>query len=135
VWPGVVAVVVAGSAAPLAASIREVGAGLALEWGALDREMVRVGEGRVRADARLRRALAEGLAATSRPEARAGLALAALTEIAGGAGDALRSRAQARLAGRPEADQRAALAALGERAGVEARAITAAVAALLGAAS
>lgn len=133
VWPGVVAAVVASSAAPLATSIREVGAGLALEWGPLDRELVRVGEARVRADARLRRALAEGLAGTSHAEARAGLALAALAEIAAGAGDALRFRAQARLAGQPEAEQRAALETLGQRAAgaAEARAITAAVVALL----
>ncbi len=133
VWSGVVAAVVAGSVAPLAPSIREVAAELRLEWGPLDRELVRI-EGRgVRADTRLRGALAEALAATSDAAARAGLALAALAEIAAGVGDALRHRAQARLATRPEAEQRAALEALGRQASGpdEARAISAAVALLL----
>lgn len=133
VWPGVVAVVVAQSAAPLAASIREAAAALALEWGPLDRELVRVEGRRVRADTRLRRALVEALAVTSDTAARGHLALAALAEIAAGVGDTLRSRAQAHLGTRPEGEQRAALEALGQLAAgaEEARAITAAVAVLL----
>jgi hypothetical protein len=134
VWAGVVAAVVAQSAPPLAASIREEAAGLALEWAPLDRELVRVEGSRVRVETRLHRALGEALATTTDGGRRASLGLAALLEVAAGVGDTLRARAQARLAARSEAEQRAALDRLAEPAAgaEEARAITAAVAALLG---
>jgi hypothetical protein len=138
VWTGVVAAVVAGSVAPLAPSIREAAAELVLEWGPLDHELLRVEEGRVRVDTRLQHALADGLAAAPDAMARAGLALATLAEIAACVGDALRARAQARLAARLAAEHLAALEALGQprAAGAEeARAITAGVAALLAASS
>jgi hypothetical protein len=133
VWPGVVAAVVAGSVAPLGPCIRAVAAGLVLEWGPLDRDLVRVEGARVRADVRLRRTLAAGVAAAPHPAARGGLALAAIAELASAVGDELRGRAQARLAGLPETEQRAALEAFDRPAAGpdEAGAIAAAAAALL----
>jgi hypothetical protein len=133
VWAGVVAAVVAMSAAPLAARIRALARELTLEWGPLDRTLVRVEGPRVRAEVRLRHALAEKIEAAPDADARAGVALAALAELAAEVGDALRGRAQAWLAARPEAEQRQALETLGEPAGGpdEARAIATAAAALV----
>jgi hypothetical protein len=134
VWAGVVAVVIAESLAPLARPIRDAAADLVLEWAPLERDLARVEQGRVRVDTRLHAALRDGLAAAPDARTRAGLALACLAEIAGCVGDALRARAQERLASGSEAEQRAALEALGERHAAgpdEARAITTALAALL----
>ncbi len=131
---GVIATVVVSSLPPLGPSIREVAAGLALEWAPLDRDLARIDGDRVRVDTRLREALGDLIGATRDANVRAGLALAVIAEIAACIGDGLRGQAQALLASRPEAEQRAALAALEqpepERSG-EARAITAGVQALL----
>lgn len=132
VWPGVVAAVVARSAAPLAASIRAVAAGLGLRWSALGGALARVEGEHVSAEIRLREVLVAQLAAAPGTEARARTGLAVVAELAAAVGDELRGRAQALLAARPEPEQRAALQSLGQPAAgpEDARAIAVAAAAL-----
>ncbi|HSF05961.1 MAG TPA: hypothetical protein VLG10_09250 [Methylomirabilota bacterium] len=106
---GIGAAVAAQSAAPLARLIREHTRALPFEWGLVDGDLVEVDDTRARVSARLRGRLAAALAAADTPEARAAVALAALTEIALTLGDALRAHAQSRLATLPEDEQRACL--------------------------
>jgi hypothetical protein len=129
---GVGAAVAAGSAPALTPFIRSAAGACALEWGAVARDLVALERGRIRVSGRLRRAIADALAAAPGRDGRLAIALAAVAEIAALAGDALRSRAQAALAARPPAEQAAALAA-GEAPadGRTAREITRAVEALL----
>jgi len=128
---GVVAIVVARSAAPLAAAIREVAASLRFTCGPVDGELARVGDAEARVSATLAAAIARRLATPAAPEARAHLALAALAEIALAAGDALRARAQAVLARAAPDVQAGALAREHAEPGA-AGTVTAAVADLLG---
>jgi hypothetical protein len=135
VWAGVAAVVAAHAAAPLAPFVETAAGAFSLEWGPVARDLVQIGRGRVRISARLRDALAAGLAAAPAAGDRAALGLAVLAEMAALVGDALRGRAQAEILERADAGATPSLrdpAAPGERGGAErARDITAAVAALL----
>jgi hypothetical protein len=98
VLTGLVAVVVAASAPPLAAAIRAVAAGLALEWVPLAGEIAVLAEGRAEISTRLRRALARRLAVAGSRVEQVRLGFAAVAELGLALGDALRARAQARLA-------------------------------------
>jgi len=131
VWPGVVATVAARAAPPLGPFVEGVGGAFSLEWGPVARDVINVGRGRVRLTARLREALVARLAAAPARADRAALGLATIVEIASLVGDELRGRAQAELVRRgPDALPDAAESS--GRSGAErARAITAAVAALL----
>jgi len=131
VWPGVVATVAARAAPPLGPFVEAVGGAFSLEWGPVARDVINVGRGRVRLTARLREALVARLAAAPARADRAALGLATIVEIASLVGDELRGRAQAELVRRgPDALPDAAESS--GRSGAErARAITAAVAALL----
>jgi hypothetical protein len=120
VAPGLVAVVVAGSAAPLAGALRASAAGLSLEWAPLGGDLAALDGARARLTARLRRALAERLAGAASRAEQVRLGFVALAEVAQALGDPLRARAQADLAAADPAAQREALAA--ERAPAEAAA-------------
>ncbi len=128
---GLAAVVAAGSAPALAPFIRSAAGACALEWGAVARDLVAVAPDRIRVSTRLRRTLAEALAAAPDRAGRARLALGALAEVAALVGDAWRARAQAELARLPLDAQAAALNAGGSPPPGDARAITDAVEALL----
>jgi hypothetical protein len=106
---GIVAIVVAGSAAPLAESLEAVAAGLAFEWGPLAGDLAIVTGERARLSTRLRGALGRRLAGAERAS-QVRLGFAALADLAHALGDALRARAQARLAAAPVEAQAAALA-------------------------
>ncbi|HEX2440987.1 MAG TPA: hypothetical protein VHT71_21940 [Methylomirabilota bacterium] len=106
---GLVAIVVAGSAPPLAESLEVVAGGLAFEWGPLAGDLAIVTGERARLSTRLRRALGQRLAGAERAE-QVRLGFAALADLAHALGDALRARAQARLAAAPLEAQAAALA-------------------------
>jgi hypothetical protein len=108
VLAGVSAIVVAASAPPLAASIRAVAAGLTLEWAPLSGELAVLGESRAEISTRLGRALAARLATAGGRAAQVRLGFAALAELGLALGDALRTRAQARLAAATPAAQAAA---------------------------
>jgi hypothetical protein len=127
---GVIAIVVARSAAPLAEAIREVTASLAFTCGPVAGDLARVERAEARLSTVLARAITRRLRRPSAAEAPAQLALAALAEMATAVGDTVRARAQARLAAATPAAQAAAL----ERRDPDpaaATTITAAVAALL----
>jgi len=155
---GLVELVVALSAAPLAGALRADASTLAFTAGPLDRELARVAHG----EARVARSVADAIAGTlgatarggtgghlgarpsredmgghlgARPSSdearRAETALAALLELATALGDGLRARAQARLAAADAATQHAALGRAHAESPDAARTITAAVAALL----
>jgi hypothetical protein len=108
---GLVAVIVAGSAAPLAGALRASAAGLHLEWAPLSGDLAALDGPRARLTARLRRALAERLAGAASRAEQVRLGFAALVEMAQALGDPLRTRAQAHLAAADADTQRAALAA------------------------
>lgn len=128
---GLVALVVAMSAAPLAGALREVAAGLTFTVGAVAGGLAHVGEREARIAATVAAALGRALAAA--PSDRgARVALGALVELATALGDGLRARAQERLAAAtPEAQAAAFAEPSREDDGEAARAITAAVARLL----
>jgi YD repeat-containing protein len=128
---GLVAAVVASSAPPLGASLREVAVLLTFEWGPVAGDFVEFADARVRLSPKLRRALATMLARTQSRQERLGVGFAALGEVAELVGDELRRRAQAALAAASEAAQAAALAAPAVSDDSEAAAIGEAVAALL----
>jgi hypothetical protein len=128
---GVVAVVVAASAPPLAASIRTVAAGLALEWAPLSGEIAVVTDTSADVSARFGRALATRLADAGSRAAQVRLGFMALTELALAVGDALRARAQAHLAAASPSAQAAAFERSPVDAAARAREIGEAVEALL----
>lgn len=128
---GVVAVVVAASAPPLAASIRAVAAGLALEWAPLTGEIVVLTDTSADVSARFGRALAAGLADAGSRAAQVRLGFVALTELGLALGDGLRARAQAHLAAASPSDQAAAFERSPVDAAARAREIGEAVEALL----
>ena len=131
VWSGVAAVVAARGAAPLAPFVESAAQALSPEWGPVARDLVQIGRGRVRVAARLRDALAAGLAAAPTAADRAALGLAAVAEMAALVGDALRGRAQAEIVALGAAAP-STLASPAKAGGAErAREITAAVEALL----
>jgi hypothetical protein len=133
VGPGLVAVVIAGSAPPLAASLRAIATGLALEWAPLAGDLGAIEGNCARLSLRLRRALAARVRTAGSRAEQARLGFAALAELAQALGDGLRARAQARLAAAPAAVQAAALdtARSPAEAAAGAREIGAAVEALL----
>jgi YD repeat-containing protein len=106
---GIVAIVVASSAPPLAATIRRVAGRLAFEWGPVAADLLAIAPPRVRLSPRLMRALQTILARADRRLERVGAAVAALGEAAELIGDELRRRAQAELEGASAAEQGAAL--------------------------
>ena len=108
---GLVAVVIAGSAPPLAEALRAGTAGLTVGWAPLAEELAVLDGAQARLSTRLRRALAERVRAAGSRAEQVRLGFAALAETAQALGDPLRARAQARLAGAPAAAQAAALAA------------------------
>jgi hypothetical protein len=130
---GVVAVVVAASAPPLAASIRAVAAGLTLEWAPLSGEIAVLAGDRAEISTRLRRALVARLVTAAGRVEQVRLGFAALAELGLALGDALRASAQAALAAATPAAQAAAFDAAPTAAGAAAgaREIGLAVEALL----
>lgn len=128
---GVGAIVATLSTAPLGPALRETARGLAFEWGPVAGDLLEIGAARVRLSTRLRTEFVAGLGQAQRPAARAALALAALSEIALLLGDALRARAQERLAALPEPEQRRLLDAPPPADPADAHAIAGAVEALL----
>lgn len=129
---GIGAVVAATSAAPLAPFIRADAQELALEWGPVPGDLLEVRGNGARVSTRVRERLRELLREAQSPPQEAATALAALSEIALLLADALRARAQARVAALGEAEQRARLSSTTlPAAGTDARAITTAVEALL----
>src|SRR5207253_2210163 len=80
---GVAAAVAAGSGAPLAPAIEDVARAIALEWGAVTRDLILVERDRIRVSESFRRALAETLAAAGGRGPRATAALTAVVELAG----------------------------------------------------
>jgi hypothetical protein len=130
---GLIAVIVAASAPPLAASLRAVAAPLAFAWAPIPGELATLDGERVRLSPRLRGALALRAAAAESRAEQVRLGFAALAELAHALGDGLRARAQARLATASPAAQAAALEAgrLPADAAARAREIGTAVEALL----
>ena len=110
---GLVAIVVAGSAAPLAEAIRAVAGELAFEWAPLAGDLATLEPHRARVSTRLLRALSAHLVAAGSRAEQVRLGFAALAEAAHALGDGLRARGQARLAAAGPDAQTAALA--GER--------------------
>ena len=127
---GVMAIVVARSAAPLAQAIRDVAASLAFTCGPVAGDLARVERAEARVSTVLARAIAGRLRRPAAADARAQLALAALAEMATAVGDGIRARAQRRLAAAPPDVQAEALAR-GDTDPAAATVITTAVAALL----
>src|SRR5437667_596524 len=95
---GLVAIVVAGSAAPLAEAIRAVAGELAFEWAPLAGDLATLEPHRARVSTRLLRALSAHLVAAGSRAEQVRLGFAALAEAAHALGDGLRARGQARLA-------------------------------------
>jgi len=125
---GLVATVVATSAAPLAPWIAGAARDVAFEWGPVEADLVEARGSRVRLSHRLRRALADALRGRARADALAA-GLAMLREAADLIADSLRARAQAALAAEPTDVQAAALEVSGPPP-ADARAIAAAAEAL-----
>jgi hypothetical protein len=128
---GLVAIVIAGSAPPLAAAIRTVAAPLVFEWAALDGDLAVLGASRARIATSLRRALVARLAAATTRAEQVRLGFAALAEAAHALGDGLRGRGQAELAAAGETAQADALARSSADAAAAAQQIGAAVEELL----
>jgi hypothetical protein len=119
------------SASPLGPALRAMGRNLILEWGPVAGDLVALAADRARLSVRLRARLGAELARAADPQARAALALAALSEIALLLSDTLRAHAQGRLAMLPEAEQRALLTSPPPADPDDARAIADGVEALL----
>jgi hypothetical protein len=107
VWRAALGELIARESAPaLAAEIAQVTAGLALEWGPVPGDLLRVHGQDVRLSRRLREAGTAALAGAASPPERAEQALRFVLEIARLLGPEVRLRAQARLEALPEPDQR-----------------------------
>ena len=128
---GLVAIVIAASAPPLAAAIRAVAEGLVFEWAPLDGDLAAVDGGHARVSTALRRALAARLAAATSRAEQVRLGFAALAEAAHALGDGLRARGQARLAAADAGTQADALVRSATDAAAAAREIGEAVERLL----
>lgn len=102
VMRGIASAAAALSATALGGFVREIGAGCELAWAPLDRDLVDVDGGGLRASVIFRRALERRLRAASTRAERLAVALGGLTELAHLFGDVLRARAQARVAALPE---------------------------------
>jgi len=94
------------SAAPLAAAIKEALRDIALEWGAVPGDLLRVWERRVRLSVRLREAGQASMRGAAPGQERAEQALRFILEVARLLGPEMRSRAQALLEALPESEQR-----------------------------
>ena len=108
---GLAAVVVARSAPPLAQSLRAIATALTFEWAPLTGDLAVLAGDRAQLSLRLRRALATRVAGTTSRAEQVRLGFAALAELAHALGDALRARAQARLAAATPAAQAEAFGA------------------------
>ena len=130
---GLVAIVTASSAPPLAAAIRAEAAGLAFTWAPLPGELAVVTPGHAHLSRAVLAALHARVTAAAGRVERVRLGFAALAELAAALGDALRARAQARLAAEPPAAQAHALSTTPspEEAAANAREIGRAVEAML----
>ena len=128
---GLVAIVIAAGAPPLAEAIREVAGGLGFEWAPLDGDLAVLSGDRARVSSALLRALAARQAAAGSRAEQVRLGFAALVEIAQALGDGLRARGQARLAGAGPRAQAEALARTAMDAAAAARDIGEAVERLL----
>lgn len=111
VLTGVAAVVGGRSVPALGPFIMEAAAGLTLEWGPVRRDLIALDGARLRATSRLLSAARSRLGAAAAPDEEMQVALLLVAEMAHLAGDALRARAQSRLAALPEAEQAAILEA------------------------
>jgi hypothetical protein len=133
---GLVAVVVASSAPPLAGALRAVAAELTFSWAPLAGELVEIGQAHARLAPAMLTALRARVAAAGARVEQVRLGFAALGELAAAAGDALRARAQLRLAADTAPAQAQALSAgrSPQEAATSARDIGRAVEALLEAA-
>ena len=106
---GLVAIVTASSAPPLAAAIRAEAAALAFTWAPLPGELAVVTPGHAHLSRAVLAALHARVTAAAGRVERVRLGFAALAELAAALGDALRARAQVRLAAEPPAAQARAL--------------------------
>ncbi len=110
VWGPALAELIARESAPaLAASIREVMDGLALEWGAVAGDLTRADGARIRVSRRLRDSAIAWLAETPPGVGRAERAVQFALEVARLLGPTVRLVAQMRLEARSEEEQRRAL--------------------------
>lgn len=110
---GIVTAVAASSAAALREAIEETGRRLTVLWGPVDRDLVADKCERLVLSHRLRRALGHRLRHAPDRRVRVETALAGVAEMAALLGDALRARAQARLAAADAATQARALETVG----------------------
>lgn len=132
VLAGVTAAVAVRSAPALGPFIMEVARELTLEWGPVSRELVTLDGGRLRASSRLLATVRARLSAGPTSDEDVRIALALVAELAHLVGDAVRARAQARLAALPPEAQATVLeASRGVDADESARAIASALRALL----
>ena len=104
---GLVAIVAASSAPPLAAAIRAEAAALAFTWAPLPGELAVVTPGHAHLSRAVLAALHARVTAAAGRVEQVRLGFAALAELAAALGDALRARAQVRLAAEPPAAKRA----------------------------
>ena len=110
VWAVALGELIARESAPaLAADIARVTAGLALEWGPVPGDLLRVQGRHVRLSRRLREAGMAALTGAASPPERAEQALRFVLEVARLLGPEVRLRAQARLESLDEAEQRRVL--------------------------
>ena len=107
---GIIALVIALSAPPLAAPIRAVADALRFTCGPVEADLARIEASEVRVSTTLATTIARRLHALTPSSERAQLALAALAEIARAVADPLRARAQLRLAAATPSAQAEALA-------------------------
>ena len=106
--PALAELIARESAPPLALALRDVLAGLHLEWGAVPGDLLRADDGAIRVSRRLRDAGMRGIADAEGPE-RARRAIGFVLEVARLLAPDARRRAQARLAAASPAEQEAAL--------------------------
>jgi hypothetical protein len=107
VWLGALGELIARESTPaLASAIASVTAGLALEWGPVPGDLLRVHGQRIRLSRRLREAGTAALTGAASPPERAEQALRFVLEVARLLGPEVRSRAQARLESLSEDEQR-----------------------------
>jgi hypothetical protein len=110
VWGAALGELIARESAPaLASSIADVTGSLALEWGPVAGDLLRVQGQRIRLSGRLREAAAAALAGAASPQERAEQALRFVLEVARLLGPEVRGRAQARLESLGDEEQRRVL--------------------------
>ncbi|HEY7038046.1 MAG TPA: hypothetical protein VID28_04300 [Methylomirabilota bacterium] len=110
VWGVALGDLIARESAPaLAASIADVTGSLALEWGPVPGDLLRVQGQRIRLSRRLREAAEATLGGAASPQERAEQALRFVLEVARLLGPEVRGRAQARLESLGEEEQRRVL--------------------------